>query len=281
MNIKLFSFCSDPKKGNAYFLKSEKTNIILDTGFTKTNLHFAIEKYNIKPDEINGVFLTHHHQVYTKGLKFLLQLNPNLLVFATEQTHKNLKELNINNPKIIPERKGFKVGDMKFYGFPVKHTTETYNFTIENNKETLAYITNTGNIDKELIDNIGRCEHFLIESNYHPGIARRYGIWDELKYIVTTDGHLSNEDACEIVARCASDKIRNIFLVNISKYNNKNLARLNMEAIFNNEALRVKVMPNDEVSEWIDLHSENEFVNLMKDIDTTKQKEIFEKLMKL
>lgn len=278
MTTSLFSICSNAKRGNSYVLKQDNDFVFLDAGFNKTQLFSAIERHQLDVSNIKGVVLTHHHESHTKGLKFLLELKDDIKIYGSKDTLEILP-FSLKQQEIIHERRRFKVGNILFFPFPVKHSAHTLNYVIQVEKEKIAYITNTGNIDKRLIDDIGTCNHFLIESYYHPGIARRKGTWEDLKRIVTTEGHLSNEDASEIVARCSSEQVKNIFIINVSDYNNRNLAYLMMQSLFEENTINIHLMPPNEVSEMVALSEEMNFMDMINHLSAEEQRKVFEKLL--
>lgn len=289
--MQYISITSNPDKGNAYFIKTNKCNLIIDAGFTKQAIHQFLHYAALSPSEIHGIVITHVHIAHTKGLKFLLDLNPDIPVYAPKNVFPNLK-FAVKNKVVIQARNTFWIQDILVTPIWVKHGTETLNFTFSVSGEKLAYITNTGNIEKPLIDDIGVCQHFLIESHYHPGIARKYGPWEELKHIVVTDGHLSNEDASEIVARCSDESLQTVLLCNVSKYNDPNLPIVMMYSVIQDQKVRLEMAPNNHFGPWMGsanspsvVSSKNApsdgLLSLIESLSSEQQQEIFSKIMNL
>lgn len=289
--MQYISITSNPDKGNAYFLKTNQCNLIIDAGFTKQGIHQFLHYSGLSPTDIHGVIITHVHGVHTRGLKFLLELNPEIPVYAPKNVFPNLK-FPIKNKLELQARNTFWLQDIFITPIWVKHGTETFNFTFSVGGEKLAYITNTGNIEKPLIDNIGICQHFIIESHYHPGIARKYGPWEELKHIVVSDGHLSNEDASEIVARCSDESLQTVLLCNVSKYNDANLPIVMMYSVIKDQNVRLEMAPNDHFGPWMGTTPpavQNRFpkvnsqglLSLIESLTMEQQQDIFSKIMNL
>jgi phosphoribosyl 1,2-cyclic phosphodiesterase len=248
--MRFASICSDPNKGNAYWVDFTSFSILLDAGMTKVQWQQTILLWKINTAP-KAVFISHVHSPHTKGLKYLLQQMPDIDVYASPQVAKDLAFIPLKNLKIIQLRNGFFIDHVFVYPFPVKHGTETTNYVFEEHGEKLAYITNTGTIDKTLIDDIGSCHHFLIEFYYHPGIARRRSSWEEFKQTVLNHGHLTNEDACEILARCGHKKLQTILLCNVSKYNDANLCLMNAQSMYSEaelEEMQIMVAPATQSS---------------------------------
>ena len=291
--MQYISITSHPDRGNAYFLKTNKTNILIDAGFTKQSLHQFLHFAGLSATEIHAVVITHMHACHVKGLKFLLELNPEIRVYAPKNVFQNSK-LHFINKAVLQSRNSFWVQDVLVTPIWVKHSTETYNFTFSSSGEKLAYITNTGNIDKPLIDEIGICQHFIIESHYHPGIARKYGPWEELKHIVVTDGHLSNEDASEIVARCSDESLLSVLLCNVSKYNDPNLPIVMLYSVLQDQNVRLEMAPSHHFGPWIGKlpeaapdfspplsYNSEGLLSLIETLSPEQRQDIFTKIMKL
>lgn len=273
--MRFFSICSHPIKGNAYLIEKNETQILLDAGFTKTLLHQTIYQKRIDIQKIKALFLSHSHDPHVKGLKFLLEIHPNIEIYALKETFDSLEGIDIQNQRIIEERNPIIIDDLTIYPFPVKHFIPTLNFTVGTNEEKIAYITNTGNIEKRLIDDIGKCQHFLIEAYYHPGLIRKVLSWEEMKHIVTNDGHLTNEDATEIVGRCFNPKIKHVVLCNMSKYNRPLISKLLMESVFSDiDDVKVELAPPEFASHWYESNEEEQILRKIKRLPKAKQQEL-------
>jgi metal-dependent hydrolase (beta-lactamase superfamily II) len=288
--VKYISICSNPDRGNAYFLKTPQTNLIIDAGFTKQGIIQFLHFSGISPEEVDAIILTHNHQIHTKGLKFILDLNPNIPVYGPKNVFTSVR-FPIKNKVIVKAKNTFWFKDVFVNPIWVKHGTETLNYTFQVGSEKLAYVTNTGNIEKTMIDEIGICQHFIVESHYHPGIARKYGQWAELQHIVTTDGHLSNEDASEIVARCSDESLQSVLISNISKFNDPNLPIVIMYSVICDQDIDMLVAPGDHFGTWLGKIetpntqqngvSSQGLVTLIESLSPEQQQDIFSKLINL
>lgn len=279
--MRFFSICSHPVKGNSYLVQSQNTQILIDAGFTKTLLHQSLYHYEIETKDIKGILLTHSHQPHVKGIRFLLEQDSSIPVYASKETFEEMDFKKIENKIILEERKEIQIGNMTIYPFPVKHFVSTLNFVVETNGERLACVTNTGNIEKKLIDDIGKCQHFLIEAYYHPGLMRKVLSWEEMKHIVTTEGHLTNEDATEIVGRCFNPKLKNVVICNVSKYNRPFMSKLLMESIFGeHDEVHVELAPPDYPSRWFGENLEYRLWEIIKKLSKEKQRELIQNLTK-
>jgi phosphoribosyl 1,2-cyclic phosphodiesterase len=278
--LKFASIMSHPTKGNGYWIETPRTRVFLDAGWTKRNIHAWIERKQLSPQDISAVLLSHSHDPHTKGLKFIRSWGEKIPIYAPVET---LRALGIEGEEFafaIEPRKEFTIGDLEVYPFPVKHHIPTMNYRIHWHQDRLAYITNTGNIDKHLIDDVGKCEHFLIESHHHPGLARLHGSsWEEIKNFVVLEGHLTNEDAAEVVARCASTRLQHIVLCNLSNYNDASLARWMHEVMFNEEEKKnIHVAPPTTPSSFFITSSET-FMDRIKHLDPEKQQALFDRMV--
>jgi len=62
-------FCSlgSGSSGNSYLVSKNNTNILVDCGFSITELETRMSQRKMKPSEITAIFLTHEHDDHSKG----------------------------------------------------------------------------------------------------------------------------------------------------------------------------------------------------------------------
>ena len=63
-------FCSlgSGSSGNSYVVSKNNTNILVDCGFSVSELEGRMTQREIKPTEITAIFLTHEHDDHSKGI---------------------------------------------------------------------------------------------------------------------------------------------------------------------------------------------------------------------
>ena len=60
MSLKLVSLASG-SKGNATLILSNSTAILVDAGISFTRISSALSEFGLKPNDVDGVVITHEH----------------------------------------------------------------------------------------------------------------------------------------------------------------------------------------------------------------------------
>ena len=82
-----------PRVGVVYVVKSEKT-FLIDAGTSRTTEKVlkTLEEFNIDPNSINAMIITHEHYDHGAGAAALLEKMPTTMVFASKKTAELLKD---------------------------------------------------------------------------------------------------------------------------------------------------------------------------------------------
>ena len=80
-----FCILGSGSEGNAAFLQSDDSRILIDAGFCARRLAEMLAAIGENFDRLDAIFLTHEHGDHTKALRGLKRY-PQLKVFATAAT---------------------------------------------------------------------------------------------------------------------------------------------------------------------------------------------------
>jgi phosphoribosyl 1,2-cyclic phosphodiesterase len=96
----------------------------------------------------------------------------------------------------------------------------------------LAVLTDLGSITAHMIANVAGCDAIVLECNHDAAMLAQSRYPASLKArIGGRFGHLSNATAAEILARCASARLRHVVAAHLSRENNRpDLARAALAA---------------------------------------------------
>ena len=220
-------FCSlgSGSSGNSYLVSKNKTNILVDCGFSVTELEKRMSKREMKPSEITAIFLTHEHDDHSKGVFAFAEKHdkPIYLTYGTlkmcQKKIKNSYNLKIN---IISPLDNLELNEFIIYVIPVPHDArEPVQFKFESEKKTLAIITDLGFGNKELINSIQKINALILESNHDENLLSQSRYPKSLKERIRSDyGHLSNKESLEILKKINLDKLKWLGAAHLSKENN-------------------------------------------------------------
>ena len=99
MAIEVISIGSS-SSGNSYLIMAGKHNIILDVGLAAKRIIAALEKFNITPEEVDAVLVTHEHVDHVRSVRAIGRKCKNAVFITSRGTAENTE----NFKYIPPER---------------------------------------------------------------------------------------------------------------------------------------------------------------------------------
>lgn len=223
MKIKVLASGS---KGNCTLIQTDKLNILIDIGITYQYLSNELNEINLTPKDIDYVLITHTHNDHIKGLASLVK-KTNLRVYAIEEMLEELYK-KIPSDNIFIYENPLELGDLKIDLIRISHDVEGVGFIIENKKESLVYITDTGYINKKYLPLIKNKTVYIIESNHDEEMLMEGPYPYILKQRVISDkGHLSNNTVANYLLEVVGENTKYIVLAHISEKNNTEELALN------------------------------------------------------
>lgn len=196
-------------KGNATLVFNEETSILIDFGISKSELIEKLSSLGKNFADIDYFLFTHAHSDHIKSYEFTdidkRYSLKGVVPLKDENTLKAYKEYVLG---------GFIVTPIK-----ASHDVEpTCGYVIEDKESSLVYLTDTGKIGKRTFDLMKNRTFYIIESNHDVKMLMDSDRSDILKRrIVSTKGHLSNEDSAFYVSSLLGVETKTIVLAHLSE----------------------------------------------------------------
>ncbi len=238
--------------GNIYYIEYRGKAVVVDAGISFRKMKNRAMTRHIDLKKIKGVFISHEHSDHVYGLAGLCR-QVGAQAFMTRGTWEGMREkyrspsdhttfIKIGEPVVF--------GDFTIHSFAKPHdVVEPCSFRIEVGGVNIGVFTDIGAPCEGLDEHLPLCQLIFMESNYNLDMLRAGGYPEHLKQrIVSGKGHLSNEEACDIVSRLAPAGLRAIFLSHISHDNNRPDIALKAFDSLKDKYL-VTVMSRDEASD--------------------------------
>ncbi len=178
---------------------------------------------SLTPGDIDGIFITHHHSDHISGLKMLTK-HYKIPVFAPRTTVRSLHSglcCSEDMLNILPAGDSILFGDVKISSFPTSHDTEeSVGYRIEGDK-VFSLATDTGIVTDEIFAGLRGSDAVIIESNHDIDMLRfgEYPFYLK-KRILSSKGHLSNDDCALLALRLCEEGTKYIILGHLSRENN-------------------------------------------------------------
>lgn len=208
-------------RGNSTLLETPKVKVLIDQGFSGTQLEKRLARLQLTPHDIDCVFISHHHGDHGGGAR-IMQTKWATEILANERTALELD--------LLPEHTTFfealdmiRVGDdLAILPVPVPHAgSDNVAFVASHGGERAAIITDLGSWTDELVTHVRGCEHISIEANYdHNKLISGPYPYRLKDRISGRGGHLSNDQTGQFLAEVCTEATRTITLTHLSKKNN-------------------------------------------------------------
>lgn len=207
-------------KGNCTIVLCNDTNLIIDMGISYLTLKNSLEENSLSFDNFNGILITHCHKDHTKGLSSLIK-KINIPVYIPEKMYDSIKEY-VPYPRCIIIDDEFYINDVKINLLHTSHDAPcSVGFIIRNNDKSLVYITDTGYINRKILNNIVGKDCYIIESN-HDEVMLMDGPYPRFlkERVISDKGHLSNITTAKYLKKIVGKNTKNIILAHRSETNN-------------------------------------------------------------
>ena len=222
-----FMSLSSGSCGNCYYLGTGNGGIVIDAGVSLRRLNKVLQEYDLTPDSLSAVLVTHDHLDHIRHLgSFCTRLGKP--VYTTETIPGALARHTFTAPTIAPCRRILAEGEwtevagMKVRYFIVPHdATQTVGYAIEVEGHKFVIMTDVGRMTDEAVEFARQADTVVVESNYDMDMLMGGPYTYELKMrIVQGCGHLSNDECASAIKRFWHPGLKNIFLCHLSENNN-------------------------------------------------------------
>lgn len=195
-------------KGNSCLVRTNQTSILIDCGSTKRYLMDALSCVQQDPLSLDSLLITHTHKDHVSQLSR----------FESIPTYSYC-ELDQKQWHLVRPLDRFVIKDLQITVIGLSHDApKTVGYVIEDQKEKLVYITDTGylpNHEKVYLEN---ADHYIFESNHDLEMLMKTSRPMFVKQRILSDsGHLSNEDSSMNLTSLINDRTKSIVLAHISQ----------------------------------------------------------------
>jgi phosphoribosyl 1,2-cyclic phosphodiesterase len=249
--------------GNCAVVRTKRTRLLLDAGLSARQILLRLEIVGLKLEELDGILLTHEHGDHTQGLEILCR-KYDVPLFCTPLTQETLLQSAFTKAKprwrLMQTGSAFDFQDVRIESFPVPHdAVDPVGFVISDEDSRLGMLSDVGFITHLIRDRLRGSHTLFIEANYDAPMldADTKRPWATKQRISGRHGHLSNEQAAELVHEIAHDGLRHVVLGHLSDdCNDPDVARKKISTALHNAGaphVRVVCAPRREPTPWIEV----------------------------
>lgn len=213
--------------GNCICVGSDNTHVLIDVGVSGKRIENGLNEIELKTSEMQGILITHEHIDHIAGLGVLAR-RYGIPIFATEKTinailnTKSVGKIDEDLFQIIKPGRRFSIGELMFNPISISHdAADPVAYKVMNEDKSVAVITDLGNYNQALVDELQGLDALLLEANHDVKMLQT-GVYPyPLKQRILSDrGHLSNERSGQLLSELLHDKFGTVVLGHLSKENN-------------------------------------------------------------
>ncbi len=216
-------YCSlgSGSKGNGTLIASGDCIILVDCGFSVKESLRRLALKGVLPEQLSAILVTHEHFDHLSGVAALSN-KYSIPVWINRGTSLHPKCDSIKNVKLFNTHDAFKLGTFNVQPVAVPHDSrEASQFVFSVNSLSIGLLTDVGHITKHIIDAYNQCDVLLLEFNYDPKMLSQGPYPYSLKERVSGSlGHLSNQQALEMLESVDLRKMHQLVVMHISEKNN-------------------------------------------------------------
>jgi len=240
--------------GNCYYIESGDEAIIIDAGISRRQIVERMKKKGLSPTKLKALFISQEHSDHYRGAK-MVHSKLNIPVYLTRKTvERGFFTMRPNTVEIFEAGKTVEIGSFKIHSFLKQHDAiEPCSFRVEVANRNIGVFTDIGEACNNVKQHTALCDCIFLESNYDEQMLVKGKYPPHLKSRVSgSNGHLSNDQAADLIDQHASDKLKHILLSHISEDNNRGDIALKAFDRFSSKH-NVKLTSRYDASEIIEL----------------------------
>ncbi len=267
------SILGSGSSGNSAVVRTENTRLLLDAGLSARQIVLRLEMLGLKPGDLDGILLTHEHGDHTQGLEILCRKH-SLPIFVTPLTQESLLQSAFTKTKpqwrLMASGAAFEFRDLRIECFSVPHdAVDPVGFIIADEDSRLGVLSDVGYITNLIRERLRGAHTLFIEANYdaHMLEADTKRPWAIKQRISGRHGHLSNEQAAELVQSIAHDDLHHVMLGHLSDdCNDPDVAQKKISSALHQAGVRevnIHCARRREPTPWIEVARRTPAVALM------------------
>jgi phosphoribosyl 1,2-cyclic phosphodiesterase len=197
----------------------------MDAGISTKRIRIHLQELGLDLCDLDAVCVTHEHGDHIKALP-LLGRKHGIPIYANADTasyiarKKGFEDLTW---KIFTTGQTFTIGALEFHPFNIPHDAmDPVGFTVQANGKRIGFATDIGLATRLVKGHLTGCHVLYLETNHDRILLEQSERpWSTKQRISGRQGHLSNEDACELLRAVAGPELEHIFLGHISQVCNQ------------------------------------------------------------
>lgn len=214
-------FCplASGSKGNALYIGTDQTKVLIDAGLSARMVEQKLEEINVDLSDIDAIIVTHEHTDHIRGLA-MLGCKMGFPVFANSDTARAICDILGETPKfkLFSTGEKFEFGDIEFDPFSIQHdAADPVGFTIRVGSLKLGLCADLGFATPLVTARLQECDYLYLEANHQVDMVHacsRPAVYKQR--VLGRLGHLSNVQCAELLSSLIHSKLKHVYLAHLS-----------------------------------------------------------------
>lgn len=215
--------------GNCYYIGNEKDAVLVDAGISARQTIARIRQRNLMPEKIKAILISHEHADHIRGAR-VMSKKLMVPVYMTSRTYMAMyAHHRPMAPRFFEPGPEISIGSFRIFPFLKSHdAAEPCSFRIEHNGVHIGVFTDIGAPCENVRNHLSQCHALFLETNYDERMLWEGSYpWPLKKRIGSDHGHLSNDQAFELLRDYSGQYLKMVFLSHLSAENNTREIALN------------------------------------------------------
>jgi len=199
------------------------TRVLVDAGFSERELTRRLARAGCTPADVDAIFITHEHGDHV-GRSLAFAQRHRIPLVTSRGTWRAIGDgdFDITLLRLVRSGEAVALGDMELRPFAVPHDAqEPLQLRLSDGAVCLGIVTDLGCAPEAVSVALSGCRALLLESNHDEAMLRSGPYPPSLqRRILGTHGHLSNEAAADLLARCRHAALGVVMAAHLSEKNN-------------------------------------------------------------
>ncbi len=235
--------------GNCYYIRTEKTKILIDAGISGKKVRERLYSVNEDTTGIDGLFISHDHRDHICSAGIYTRMF-DIPLFVTRNTY-SCGNGYLGSIKTIEHFKAgeiISIGDLTVQTIKTPHDgADPVMFIVSNMKHRVGIFTDLGHCFPHLLRAISTLDIIFIESNYDDEMLKNNREYPEVlkRRIRSSAGHISNFESANIIRAHASSRLKYVVLSHLSENNNTPTLAYNTHKMVYGNRYDISIAPRD------------------------------------
>ena len=218
MRLRVFGSGS---KGNSLAIRSGETLLLVDCGFSCRELEKRMSACGVCPGDVTALLFTHDHTDHCKGVATFHKRHPQVPLYANGNTADAIATLTgvEDGWRIFETAEPFAIGSVEVSSFSIPHdAADAVGYLFSDETSSIFVGTDMGVPTLPVKYALANATCAVLESNHDPTLLACSDRPVSLKQrIAGRCGHLSNQDAADLVREVAPQNLKALLLAHLSQ----------------------------------------------------------------